>query len=235
MHISLKEVQDNWNRVFGELFKKSGLTQQALADELNAENGTRFSQKDVSHWLSVGSAIIQGGKQRMIGLPKYETMAMIANHFGVGVGYLTGETDFRTFDLERASSFTGLSESALLRITRLTGSDSVPFGRNGGGPLAYMGPALSEFISSDRFMEFASTLVSLYTSSKGLGNLPTFKNEEYARDYLSDLREEVEHEEFRAYRAFVRLMDDIYESPRMDDFVIDEDCYDIPVEEGFRD
>lgn len=56
--------------------------------------------KDVSRWLNSGNKASAG----TIGFPKYETMTMIADFFGVDVGYLTGETDETSFDLEHASA-----------------------------------------------------------------------------------------------------------------------------------
>ena len=82
-----------------------GLTQAAFVSELNKQYLSRFHQKDVSRWLNSGNKASAG----TIGFPKYETMTMIADFFGVDVGYLTGETDETSFDLEHASAYLGMS------------------------------------------------------------------------------------------------------------------------------
>ena len=87
-----------WRSRLQELMDAHELTQAAFVSELNKQYLSRFHQKDVSRWLNSGNKTSTG----TIGFPKYETMAMIADFFGVDVGYLTGETDETSFDLEHA-------------------------------------------------------------------------------------------------------------------------------------
>ena len=89
-----------------------GLTQAAFVSELNKQYLSRFHQKDVSRWLNSGNKASTG----TIGFPKYETMAMIADFFGVDVGYLTGETDETSFDLEHASEYLGISGESVAAL-----------------------------------------------------------------------------------------------------------------------
>lgn len=45
---------------------------------------------------------------------------MLADFFGVDVGYLLGETDYKTFEAEDAANYLGLSESAIEHIRLAT-------------------------------------------------------------------------------------------------------------------
>ena len=47
-------------------------------------------------------------------------MRRIADFFGVTVGYLTGETDFNSFEMDRACSYLGLDQAAGAAIERIT-------------------------------------------------------------------------------------------------------------------
>ena len=49
-------------------------------------------------------------------------MATIADFFGVDVGYLTGETDEKTYAMSHACAFTGLSSSSITAIRSWIGT-----------------------------------------------------------------------------------------------------------------
>ena len=95
-----------------------GLTQLDFVRVLNRQYLTKFHQKDVSRWLNTGNRTSSGE----IGFPKYETMATIADFFGVDVGYLTGETDEKTYAMSHACAFTGLSSSSIAAIRSWIGT-----------------------------------------------------------------------------------------------------------------
>ncbi len=51
-------------------------------------------------------------------------MIRIAEFFDVTVGYLTGETDYDSFELEKASNYLGLNQYATRNIKRITSHNS---------------------------------------------------------------------------------------------------------------
>lgn len=87
------------------------------------------TQANVSRWLGVGRVIKKDGTPKEIGFPSYENMLNIANFFGVTVGYLTGETDFETFEMEKACKQIGIDEDTGKAIKGIVTGESVePFG-----------------------------------------------------------------------------------------------------------
>lgn len=147
-----------WRRRLRECLRERGLTQVEFVSALNRTYLTKFHQKDVSRWLNTGNQSANG----TIGFPKYETMMLIADFFGVDVGYLTGETDETSFDLEKASSYTGLSSNALLAIREWIDSP-------GGSPDAelrdWRADTIDRMFSSVYFDELAAKLLTLYEMS----------------------------------------------------------------------
>lgn len=101
-----------WRTRLKQCMDERGLTQLDFVRALNRQYFTKFHQKDVSRWLNTGNRTSSGE----IGFPKYETMATIADFFGVDVGYLTGETDEKTYAMSHACAFTGLSSSSIAAI-----------------------------------------------------------------------------------------------------------------------
>ena len=53
-----------------------------IGSALNRQYLTKYHQKDVSRWLNTGNRTTSG----VIGFPKYETMSILADFFGVGCG-----------------------------------------------------------------------------------------------------------------------------------------------------
>jgi transcriptional regulator with XRE-family HTH domain len=138
--------------------EERGLTQLAFVGELNRQYLTRYHQKDVSRWLNTGNRTVSGE----IGFPKYETMAMIADFFGVDVGYLTGETDERTFAMSQACAYTGLSSTSITAIRQWIGT-----GSNDGDESMrqYRAATINEFLSSPHFAELNTKLMTLHEMS----------------------------------------------------------------------
>lgn len=102
-----------WNerlQICMDEYSEGRLTQQALANKLCK------NQKTVFKWLHVG----QTTGDETYHFPKYETMEEIARFFGVQVGFLTGETDCKSFEMEDAVDFTGLTETSLEKIRLAT-------------------------------------------------------------------------------------------------------------------
>lgn len=107
-----------WRTRLKQCMDERGLTQLDFVRALNRQYFTKFHQKDVSRWLNTGNRTSSGE----IGFPKYETMATIADFFGVDVGYLTGETDEKTYAMSHACAFTGLSSSSIAAIQSWIGT-----------------------------------------------------------------------------------------------------------------
>lgn len=101
-----------WRTRLKQCMDERSLTQLDFVHALNRQYLTKFHQKDVSRWLNTGNRTSSGE----IGFPKYETMATIADFFGVDVGYLTGETDEKTYAMSHACAFTGLSSSSIAAV-----------------------------------------------------------------------------------------------------------------------
>lgn len=118
-----------WCERFGRLMKENGYTQEAFLKEYRKKYGGG-TQANVSRWLGVGRVIKKNGTPREIGFPSYENMLNIANFFGVTVGYLTGETDFETFEMEKACKQIGIDEDTGKAIKGIVTGESVePFGK----------------------------------------------------------------------------------------------------------
>lgn len=145
-----------WRSRLQELMDAHELTQAAFVSELNKQYLSRFHQKDVSRWLNSGNKTSTG----TIGFPKYETMAMIADFFGVDVGYLTGETDETSFDLEHASEYLGMSGESVAALRGwIIGEDADSQMRN------YRSETLNALFESPKFASVASKLLTLHEMS----------------------------------------------------------------------
>ena len=118
-----------WCERYGRLMKEHGYTQEEFLKEYRKKYGGG-TQAHVSRWLGVGRVIKKDGTPKEIGFPSYENMLNIANFFGVTVGYLTGETDFETFEMEKACKQIGIDEDTGKAIKGIVTGESVePFGK----------------------------------------------------------------------------------------------------------
>lgn len=145
-----------WRERLKHCMEERGLTQLSFASQLNKQYLTRYHQKDVSRWLNTGNRTASGE----IGFPKYETMTMIADFFGVDVGYLTGETDERTFDMSQACAYTGLDSTSIDTIRHWTGHDARDAVMS-----RYHTDTLNMFLSSPRFTQLLAKLLTLHEMS----------------------------------------------------------------------
>ena len=107
-----------WCDRLNGLMKKKGYTQELFLKEYRSRYG-KGTQANVSRWLRVGNTIQKDSSTARIGFPSYESMANIANIFGVTVGYLTGETDCETFEMEQVSRFIGVDEETCKAIQKI--------------------------------------------------------------------------------------------------------------------
>lgn len=110
------KVSSVWNERLSELIRARYTSQKAFAIAYKEKYGTG-NQADVSRWVNVGT---EAAKGEMIGFPAYDTMKRIADFFGVTVGYLTGETDYDNFEMERSCEYLGLDQPAAIAIERIT-------------------------------------------------------------------------------------------------------------------
>ena len=127
-----KDICKVWNERFKECREKAGYkSQKSFAKAFKAEYGIT-NQADISRWERIGETIERNkivrtdqGEQKIrdkvkIGFPSYENMKRVAEFLGVTVGYLTGETEFSSFDMEKACGYLGVSEAAGKTIREIT-------------------------------------------------------------------------------------------------------------------
>ena len=122
----MDNIEEIWNERLDKCMKKDGYTQKSFSDAFNAKyntTGTRITQSDVSRWLNVGRERSKNGKSK--GFPSYQNMRKIADFFGVSVGYLTGETDYDSFQAEKVSNYTHLDNTSIKKLLGMTESSSI--------------------------------------------------------------------------------------------------------------
>lgn len=110
-----------WCSRLNKMMKERNYTQKTFLKGYKEKYGGG-TQANISRWLRVGSKIANG---KTIGFPSYETMLNLADFFGVSVGYLTGETDYESFEMEKACEFLGLEEDGVKAIKGITSGECV--------------------------------------------------------------------------------------------------------------
>lgn len=153
-----------WNKRFKERMEAAGYkTQTEFIKAFNDAYGTKCTQTDVSRWLRVGESSKKYDnktykeKEIAIGFPSYINMKRVADMLNVSVAYLTGETDYDSFNLEKACKYTGISQDAMKTICRMTRFDTKNHG------VSYSG---------DGFLWYGDareTISKLFESSKAPG------------------------------------------------------------------
>ena len=106
-----------WCNRLHKLMKEKNYTQKSFLKEYKEKYGGG-TQANISRWLHVGSKIENG---KTIGFPSYETMSNLADFFGVSVGYLNGETDYESFEMEKVCEFLGLEEETVKAFSHSNG------------------------------------------------------------------------------------------------------------------
>lgn len=115
-----------WCSRLHKLMKEKNYTQKSFLKEYKEKYGGG-TQANISRWLRVGSKIENG---KIIGFPSYETMSNLADFFGVSVGYLIGETDYESFEMEKVCKFLGLEEETVKAIKGITFGENMGIGAN---------------------------------------------------------------------------------------------------------
>ena len=115
-----------WCSRLRKLMKEKNYTQKSFLKEYKEKYGGG-TQANISRWLRVGSKIENG---KTIGFPSYETMSNLADFFGVSVGYLIGETDYGSFEMEKVCKFLGLEEETVKAIKGITSGENMGIGAN---------------------------------------------------------------------------------------------------------
>lgn len=154
-HIN-QTMEEIWNTRFENRMNELGLSQRKFIRLYKEKFGTG-SQADVSKWMHVGD--IDGKTKRKRGFPTFETMRNIADILGVSVGYLIGETDFESFEMERASKCVGLSETALIGIRNITSGKVIPPFYKYGDP--QRNAALENLMTNSQLVEYLKGLCEL--------------------------------------------------------------------------
>jgi transcriptional regulator with XRE-family HTH domain len=145
-----------WRERLRKSLKERHFTQESFIEAINKKHNEKFGQKDASRWMNVGS---KKGKSN-IGFPKYRTMILIADALGVDVGYLTGETDMDSFDVEKTSKFLGLGSQAINHIRKFTNpenTESMMYEDNR--------VSLDLFLSGDVVSQVFSSICDVYQNS----------------------------------------------------------------------
>lgn len=119
---AVKPRLEAWRDNLLGLMKERGLTQNGLAELINdrfygGSESPRFTQKNVSTWVNAG---LPDRKGHVRPFPKFEIMLQIAAVLEVDLGYLIGDIECKTYNAQDAHEYTGLEESALEEVRKIT-------------------------------------------------------------------------------------------------------------------
>lgn len=123
-----ESVSKIWKERLTIAMKKKGYKTQDAFIKSYKTIDSNCTQATVSRWCRVGDKIESTNK---IGFPKYESMKKVADFLDVSVGYLTGETDFETFEMEKSCNYLHIEETTGIAIRNIsTGYSIEEFGKN---------------------------------------------------------------------------------------------------------
>lgn len=209
----LNECRLNYHRNDTSVSKR--LSQEELANELNAWNAergvvTHFTQTTIGRWLNIG-------RQRR-SFPKYEHMQMLADFFGVPVGYLTGDIDGETYEESDVATYTGLDAKAVRALhEELTDPWEHEF-------LDNLPLSISKFIADANFTGDLAIALANYMDA-----CRTPKADQPAQAVQLMLRheEKVEYRRMEVWKAVGRILDQSFGHPKFSEASIDDYLTDI--------
>ena len=114
----VESFSEIWNNRLSKLVADKFGSRKLFIDAYKERYGVG-NTATTSRWFNVGN---KSSKNKIIGFPTYDTMRRIADILDVTVGYLTGETDYFSFEMERACEYLGIDQHAgnsILRITKM--------------------------------------------------------------------------------------------------------------------
>lgn len=210
MNYILKEKALCWKIRLKKCMDIGGYTQASLAEALNNKYGTCYDQKSVSRWLNTGAKTKNGE----IGFPKYENMLLIADFFGVDVGYLTGETDEDLFTLEKACSYMGLNSQAIKAIRGITSPEN-----EDSWMYKDMRTSFNMFLSADKLPDFFHALYDLYLISISSSRTKehVFENIDRAIDLMRESEYAGKIARYELNEALVLLINEVFPNPYLSD------------------
>lgn len=170
-----------WNKRLEGLIKEKYQTQVSFLKAFQARYHAG-TQADVSRWCRVGKSVKgRNGKLTKIGFPSFETMNRIAEFFDVDIGYLIGETEYDTFEMEKACTALHIDKSAGKALRGIATGDKL--GLAGMLYADQYQATLKYLITSDSFLPLV----------EGLRNLAVIKHETlYPKNCLADAIQKVD-------------------------------------------
>ena len=223
-----KEVSEEWNqrlkKAMSPEIQKSRITQAELAEMMrkrygedassnpNARGKRQFTQQDASNWLNVGASKTKNDGQQgeTRGFPKMETAIMIADCLNVDVGYLLGETEQVTFDLEKAADYIGLEPSAIASMRDLTTE------KNGsrGAMQEDFARVASRLINADGFFDLLTSFLDIEIASEQLMDILEAEVDEAELDSHINKQLDKAYElmtyRYEAFECFVALTQELW-------------------------
>lgn len=161
MHNAIKEKAHYFAERLGQLIKDRGYSHTRLAKEMNDKYQTGYTHNDVANWLKSGQLPEKRYKDPdRVHIPKFDTLVLIADFFGVDVGFLLGETDGTRFEMGKAMGFTGLNEDALNNIRSITKDESACFHKLFCMPFEAI-PVLNKLFSSEALFSLLRSFVDI--------------------------------------------------------------------------
>lgn len=173
----------------GFLMQSHHLSKNKLATDMGELYGIGYTHNDVRRWLQSGQIPEKPYKDpERILMPSYETIILIADYFGVDVGYLLGEIDNSTYEFNQAESFTGLSEESLRTIRNMTINESECFHAVQAYPFEVI-PVLNTLLSSEELFPLVRAFIDIhehYHEPDGKKKLYTQLVDEFGKELIDE-------------------------------------------------
>ncbi len=158
----LNNTIKKWNERLKAARLNKGYSQLEVAKRLTHDYPTPTQQKTVSSWERVGDT---SGK-RKIGFPRMENALELADLYDLDVGYLLGETDFETFDHEKACENFAFSKSTGDRLKNIFNSTGVESSLIESHQAKQRRVAFSFLVNSECFEDFLDSIFTLYDAHR---------------------------------------------------------------------